>query len=151
MSRRRAQLTSWEYGSLAVLALLVCTAAGLTVTSCGGGGSSDGGLCQQCGDDPDGPCQPSVTLGEGDRLPSFCAGVTPCMVDLRCLRKLGSAQRRCFPVNPADGNLDILFECDGARPNPATVTPVPTLTPTITRATRTQTPSPVGTPTPTPS
>ncbi len=105
-----------------VVALLVlATLSGAAFISCGGGGGgSNGGLCDQCGD-TDGPC-----------------------VDLTkftCFRKLGSAQRRCFP------NDDPSFECDGARANRSTMTPTPTPgTPTASK-----TPTPTSTvPTPTP-
>jgi len=130
-----------ECGSLCVVLLLVSTICITTVTSCGGGGgSSDGGLCDQCGDDPDGPCQPSVVVDRDPEAPAPCnvPGPEPCTVELTCLRKLGSAQRRCFPYES-----DPQFRCDGDRPNPSTLTPQPTSTPTAT-----STPIPTATSTP---
>lgn len=119
-----------ELRSLAMVMLLIAGVSATTVISCGGGGGdSNGELCQQCGDS-DGPCQDTVEV-TGDDRPSFCGASDPCTVELRCLRKLDSAQRRCFPADPATSALDILYRCDGARPNPSvapTTTPMPTPT-----------------------
>ena len=124
-----------ELRSFAVVMLLIASVSATTVISCGGGGGGDsnGELCQQCGDS-DGPCQDTVDVS-GDDRPEFCRdrGEDPCTVELRCLRKLDSAQRRCFPADPATNALDILYRCDGARPNPSVVpTATPTPTPTFT-------------------
>jgi hypothetical protein len=139
-----------ELRSCAVVMLLIVGVSATTVISCGGGGGdSSGELCQQCGDS-DGPCQDTVEV-TGDARPGFCLTPVesiPCTVELRCLRKLDSAQRRCFPADPATNAVDILYRCDGARPNPSVVptttpTPVPTFTssaaptPTSTGATAT--------------
>jgi hypothetical protein len=108
---------------------MLAIASGIALTSgCGsggGGGSSDGLLCQQCGH-TDGPCQQSVTVSGSDAQALCPSGQTSCDVQLACFRKLGSAQRRCFP---ADARLE-QFECDGARANRNTATPVPSTTPT---------------------
>src|SRR6266481_1844409 len=115
-------------------ALLVVAACLAVVSSCGqggGGGSSNGELCNQCGD-TDGPCLATVqvTGNDADALCPALAMPTPCSIELACLRKLNSAQRRCFP---ADFTLDF-FKCDGSRANRQTETPTstPTLTPTPT-------------------
>lgn len=122
--------TRGEYGSLVVLLALIACAVTIAVSSCGGGGGgSSGGLCAQCGD-TDGPCQNPFTLSADDTRtrPSGCPATGDCTFGLTCLRKLDSAQRRCFPLDQ-NGNLDILYRCDGARPNPNTATPAPTSTP----------------------
>jgi hypothetical protein len=136
---------------LAIVVVLVALGPGATVTGCGGGGgSSDGGLCSQCGGDPDGPCAPTATVARGPDAPPPCdvPGADPCTVGLACVRELGSAQRRCYPLEPGSTNsVQLFFECDGARPNAST--PIPTATPT---ATITDVPTPTATgPTPTPS
>lgn len=125
-----------ECSSLCIALLMVSAVCITTVASCGGGGSSDGGLCEQCGDDPDGPCQPSVEVARDPEAPAPCnvPGPEPCTVELTCLRMLGSGQRRCFPYEN-----DPQYRCDGARANPATGTPKPA-TPTAT-----QTPVPTAT------
>lgn len=108
----------------------------LLLLACGGGGSSNGGLCEKCGD-TSGPCRATADVERSSNAPPPCnvldpgPATTPCYVELRCLRKLDSAQRRCFAVDPTTGELDILFRCDGARPNPNTATPLPA-TPTVT-------------------
>jgi hypothetical protein len=122
--------------------LLFTGVSATALTSCGGGGNdggTDGKLCDQCGDS-DGQCLGDDTVS-GDDRPGFCGTTDPCTVELQCLRKLGSAQRRCFPVDPATNALDILYRCDGDRPNPS---PAPTSTPTVTA---TATPSAGATPT----
>jgi hypothetical protein len=121
-----------ELRPFALVMLLIAAACASAVTSCGGGGgNSNGELCQQCGD-TDGQCQDSVAV-TGNERPSFCGTNDPCTVELRCLRKLDSAQRRCFPADPATNALDILYRCDGARPNPSVApTTTPTPTPTLT-------------------
>jgi hypothetical protein len=77
------------------LALLLAAAGGAAITSCGGsGGSSDGALCQQCGD-TDGPCQPTALIDPSSNKP--CPNPTPatgCVErTLICRRKLDSAQQ----------------------------------------------------------
>lgn len=119
------------YGFLALLLLFVGAISATLITSCGGGGGdATGGLCSQCGDSPDGPCLSSVFVEPGPAAPSPCnvpGAANPCgPIELTCLRKLGSAQRRCFPFQD-----DPFFECDGARPG-GTQTPRPTATPTAT-------------------
>lgn len=113
--------------------MMLAIASGIALMSgCGsggGGGSSDGLLCQQCGQS-DGPCRQSVTVSGSDAQALCPSGQTSCSVDLACFRKLGSAQRRCFP---ADAQFQ-QFECDGARPNRNTATPVPSTTPTPSRS-----------------
>jgi len=113
-------------------ALLVVAACLAVVSSCGqggGGGSSNGELCDQCGD-TDGPCLATVqvTGNDADALCPAIAMPTPCSIELACLRKLDSAQRRCFP---ADFALDF-FKCDGSRANRQTATATPTATLTTT-------------------
>lgn len=128
------------YRSLGVLLVLVALAATLTVTSCGsGGGDADGGLCSQCGNDPDGPCLLTDEVTRGPDAPKPCdsPGDSPCSVLLTCNRELGSAQRRCYPgviLRDPRTEEDVFvvqrdFECDGARPNVST--PFPTTTPTL--------------------
>ena len=150
--------------SFAGVMLLIAGVSATAVISCGGGGGggSNGELCDQCGDS-DGKCRDSVEVSGSDR-PSFCGSTDPCPVKLRCLRKLGSAQRRCYPADPVTNALDILYRCDGARPNPSvaptttptgtpTFTPSAAATPTSTGPTATgvtATPT-AGTPTPTPT
>lgn len=138
--------------------MLVITAVCMTtIVSCGGGdGSTDGDLCSQCGDS-DGPCIPEVEVSGGDR-PDFCGTTDPCTVELRCLRKLDSGQRRCFPADPVTNALDVDYRCDGSRPNPSvaptttataspTFTPSPSVTPSATAVTPTATTSPDPVPT----
>src|SRR5437868_4030812 len=143
-------------------AALLAVAVGLAVvSSCGkggGDGSSNGELCDQCGD-TDGPCLGSVqvTGADADALCPALGKSPPCDVTLACLRKLNSAQRRCFPE---DSTLDF-FECDGSRANRRTATPTSTATmtptgtlsptPTVTVTSTGLTPSPALTPTPTPT
>jgi len=141
-----------EYGSLGVMLMLTSVVAVATISSCGGGGgSSNGGLCEQCGVDPDGPCQQTVFVDPAPDAPDGCnqpgADPTPCPVNLDCFRKLGSAQRRCFPLVPGSAAPQPLFRCDGARANAST--PVPTDTPTVT-VTAQPTPTDTG-PTPIPT
>jgi hypothetical protein len=126
-----------EYLSL-IVALVLMIGISAALTSCGGGGDSDHGLCSQCGSDPDGPCLSSVEVDRDPDAPRPCdvPGDTPCFVDLDCFRKLGSAQRRCFPLEPTNNSsgprvAQIDFECDGAGPNVST--PGPTATPTVTK------------------
>ncbi len=140
---------SWiRHGKLCALLALV-TLGSAVVSGCGsgGGGSSNGGLCEQCGD-TDGPCQPSVTVS-GNNATALCSGQPSCDVALACFRELDSAQRRCFPAAPEFER----FECDGHRhrgtPTPvATVTPIPSATPTAISTQVTATPTSL-TPTPT--
>lgn len=165
MDERRA----WR--SLAVVTMLFGIAAAVTIASCGGsGGSSNGQLCEQCGD-TDGPCDAAGADITADQTqPVFCpnrngtgqpAGATNCHAKLVCTRKVDSSQRRCFPADPAtggsdpnSGELDLRYECDGSRPGgtPApttTPTPTPTATPTNTAATPTSTSATPTGPTPT--
>ncbi|MCC6765181.1 MAG: hypothetical protein IT293_11000 [Deltaproteobacteria bacterium] len=114
--------------------VLVIAAVSATAMSCGGGGGSggdsNGALCEQCGDS-DGPCQ-ETAVTTGDDRPAGCT-TDPCTVQLRCVRKVDSGQRRCFPQNPSTGELDFRYECDGSRPIESfapTLTPTPTKTPT---------------------
>ena len=118
-----------RYWSLGAVLLLVAAISTSVITSCGsGGGSSNGGLCEQCGDSPDGPCQANVVVQPGSDAPAcdVAGQVPPCPVELNCYRKLGSAQRRCFPEH------DVQFRCDGERANRSTPVLTPTPTPTAT-------------------
>ncbi|MEB2286011.1 MAG: hypothetical protein B6D46_14790 [Polyangiaceae bacterium UTPRO1] len=130
------------YRSLAALLLLLAVMAAGVVTSCGGGGGggSDGGLCSQCGDSPDGPCIPSITISPGSGQPQCTrppdANTGTCAVELTCRRKVDSAQRRCYPLAPGGSDVDYQFRCDGSRPGgtpgpPPTVTPTPEPTATV--------------------
>ena len=92
-------------------------ASAVALVSCGGGGDSDGTLCQQCGDDPDGPCLATQSLDGEPPAAVLCTNGQSCTVQLFCLRKLGSSQRRCFPAREGTDAADPSFECDGARPN----------------------------------
>lgn len=115
------------------LVLLLVVGAMVAMVSCGsGGGSSNGGLCEQCGADPDGPCQPSVEVVPGPDEPAPCnvaSAPNPCTVELICRRKVDSAQQRCFPKDPNTDEVNLLFRCDGSRPGG---TPGPQATPTLT-------------------
>lgn len=105
-----------------------------TITSCGGGGegSSNGDICEQCGD-TDGPCNAAGATVTGNDRPTGCGANDPCTVQLQCVRKVDSGQRRCFPVDPSTGSLDLFYRCDGSRPALVpTSTPVPSATPTPT-------------------
>jgi hypothetical protein len=116
-----------------VAILLLIGGGAFLVSSCGsGGGDSTGDLCEQCGQ-TDGPCQSTVTVTGSDAAQLCPADQTTCDVHLDCFRKLGSAQRRCFPI---DGVDFLQFRCDGERANRATAspTPTPTLSPTPTRS-----------------
>lgn len=129
------QARAWKGQRAIGRVLLVLVALGTMVAAgCGSdGGSSDDGLCAQCGD-TDGPCRTSVAVS-GSEAQTLCDGQTSCDVQLACLRKLGSAQRRCFP---ADQRFD-QFRCDGERANRSTTTPTPAPAPTATSATPTAT------------
>lgn len=113
--------------------MLLIAAVSAAAMSCGGGGGgadSNGALCEQCGDS-DGPCQ-ATAVTTGDDRPSGCT-TDPCTVQLRCVRKVDSGQRRCFPNNPSTGELDFRYECDGSQPIESfapTITPTPTVTST---------------------
>ena len=126
------------------LALLLAAATSAAITSCGGsGGSSDGALCQQCGD-TDGPCQAKTSTETG--VPGVIPGINnpePCPTPpatlcvqrtLICRRKIDSAQQRCYPGNDATTqiNVDTNFKCDGSRPGgtPGPVSTAATPTPT---------------------
>lgn len=117
-----------RYMTLSALLALVAFASTFTISSCGsgGGGSSNGGLCEQCGD-TDGPCHASVTVSGSDATELCAAGQASCDVALACFRELNSSQRRCFPSAPQF----VRFECDGERHsgNTPTPTPTPTITP----------------------
>ena len=91
-----------------------------------------------------------MTGADADALCPALGKSPPCDVTLACLRKLNSAQRRCFPE---DSTLDF-FECDGSRANRRTATPTSTATmtptgtlsptPTVTVTSTGLTPSPAG-------
>jgi hypothetical protein len=126
---RPARLVGDGYWILGTLLVLIAAVSTSVIISCGsGGGSSNGGLCEQCGVTPDGPCQASVVVEPGSDVPACdqAGQVPPCTVALHCFRKLGSAQRRCFPEH------DVQFRCDGARANRSTPVLTPTPTPTAT-------------------
>ncbi len=156
--RDRRELRS--FGLVLVVIATVCATA--FISSCGsggGGGGNDGTICNQCGDS-DGLCVDTQEV-TGDDLPSFCREPnpvrSPCIVELRCLRKLDSAQRRCFPADPVTNALDLSYKCDGSRPNPSvapttTATPTPTITPfpTLTPSATAETPTPTLSLSPTP-
>lgn len=137
-SERRVQ----EFRSLWVLLIAIGMLAGVVITSCGGsGGGSDGELCNQCGDDPDGPCRPSIIItavvpdDPNDRVPRCTRDIDPatgtCTVELACRRKVDSSQRRCFPLAPGGNDVDYQFRCDGSRPGGTPrPQPTPTLSPT---------------------
>jgi hypothetical protein len=131
-----------RYRSLG-MALALVIAVSVALTSCGGGdGDADGGLCSQCGDDPDGPCLTSVQVDRDPDAPDPCnvPGDSGCTVELACFRKLGSAQRRCFPLIPGTSDPQPQFKCDGERANSST--PRPSSTPTLTTS---STPAPTNT------
>jgi hypothetical protein len=147
-----------EWRSFAVV-MLVIAACCATVTSCGSGGkgaSTNGNLCDQCGD-TGGPCvSGTIDLTGDDRLDrcknSTSSTDTKCTVELRCVRKVDSGQRRCFPFDPTTGQIDFFYECDGSRPVQSFApTLTPTTTPTLTPvASVTSTPAETATgPTPT--
>jgi len=165
MARTRINGGGWI---VAVLLISFVLGSAFIVASCGSGGGNDngignidGGLCAQCGD-TDGPCHSEVESPVGDR-DFFCPGAAAdaaCLVQLECLRELGSAQRRCYPQDSKFQH----FECDGKRanrsPSPSvtptstalTATPTATVTPTSTGLTATPTVTPTSTGlTPTPS
>lgn len=128
-----------------LLALLLITGISSTLTSCGGSGdgSSNGELCQQCGD-TDGPCQRIGFIVPGANKPEPCptppSTETACVPrSLICRRKSDSAQQRCFPGDPLGSDVDFNFRCDGSRPG-GTARPEPTVTPTVVVPTATKTP-----------
>jgi hypothetical protein len=143
-----------KYRSLAFAIFLIALFTSATLVSCGGGGDADGGLCSQCGNDPDGPCLESDEVSRGPDAPVPCnePGDDPCHIFLACTRKLGSAQRRCYPGIKVKDVIIVQrdFECDGARPNVSTPfpteTPSPVLTNTPTSTPTTPTPEPTSTP-----
>jgi hypothetical protein len=132
-----------ELRSFACVMVMIGIVGATTLMSCGGGGggSSNGDLCEQCGD-TDGPCNAAgADLTADQDQPSFCPNRENdgCHVELACVRKVDSGQRRCFAVDPSTKQLDFFFECDGSRPIQSfapTVTPVPSVTltpsPTVT-------------------
>ena len=120
----RTRAVGNSYWPLGVVLFLIATGSAVFI-SCGSGGSSNGALCQQCGQ-TDGPCQPSVTVSGSDAQMLCPSGQTSCEIQLACFRKLGSAQRRCFP---ADAQFE-QFRCDGERANRVTPSPILTLTAT---------------------
>ena len=143
-----------ELRAFAVVVLLIGAVSATTMMSCGGSsdGDSNGNLCEQCGD-TDGPCNAAGASTSGDDRPAGCGTTDPCQVELRCVRKVDSGQRRCFPVNPSTDQLDLRYECDGSRPIESfapTVTPLPsvTLTPSATATPESTGPTATG---PTPS
>jgi hypothetical protein len=121
-----------ELRSFAVVVILIGVVSATAFVSCGsggGGGDSNGDLCQQCGDS-DGPCNVAGATVPADDLTNGCpGGAAECHVDLSCTRKVDSGQRRCFPIDPTTGQLDFFFKCDGSRPIQSFA---PTLTPTVT-------------------
>jgi hypothetical protein len=138
-----ARTTRWveEYRSLGVLLFVAAVLTAAVMSSCGGGGGgADGGLCSQCGDDPDGPCLPAVEITPGNGV--HCANPArendpSCTVFLRCRRKSDSSQQRCYPVAPGDPNnqdVDYQVRCDGSRPG-GTPRPQPSGTPSVTPST----------------
>lgn len=134
-------MRNWrEAHSFAAVLLLIAVVSATTIISCGGGdGDTNGQLCEQCGDS-DGPCDAGGASTSGNDRPSGCT-TDPCQVALVCVRRVDSAQRRCFPVDPSTGGLDLFYRCDGSRPAEVpTSTPVPTITPAPT-----DTPTPVDT------
>ena len=155
-------MSTWrEARSFLAVVAMVGVVATTTITSCGGGGegSSNGDLCEQCGD-TDGPCNAAGATVSGDDRPTGCGTDDPCTVQLQCVRKVDSGQRRCFPVDPSTGSLDFFYKCDGSRPalvptsTPVpspTLTPSPTVTPTDTGPTATGPTPSAPTPTATPA
>ncbi len=131
MLRRQGRI--WDRQTLLLLPLVVVGLTAVVMSSCSGSnGDSNGGLCEQCGGDPDGPCQPSVVVEVGPDAPAPCNvpnAPDPCSVDLICRRKVDSAQQRCFPRDPDGDDVNFQFRCDGSRPG-GTALPEPTLTPT---------------------
>jgi hypothetical protein len=135
-----------EARSFAAVILVLGIVSATTIVSCGGSdGESDGGLCEQCGD-TDGPCNAAGASVGGNDRPEGCGDNDPCNVQLQCVRKVDSGQRRCFPLNPTTNSLDFRYECDGSRPAlvptstpvpTTTLTPSPTVTPTDTGPTAT--------------
>lgn len=135
-----------EARSFAAGMLVLGIVSATTIVSCGGSsdGDSNGGLCEQCGD-TDGPCNIAGATVSGNDRPEGCT-TDPCDVQLQCVRKVDSGQRRCFPLNPTTDSLDFRYECDGSRPAlvptprpepTATLTPNATATPTDTGPTAT--------------
>jgi hypothetical protein len=123
----------WRFFAVVMLVIAACCAA---VTSCGSGGksaSTNGDLCDQCGD-TDGPCNNAGADVTGNDLPIEGCLTDPCHVRLTCLRKVDSGQRRCYPVNPITDRVDLFYECDGSRPGGTPVEPTSTVTPTETEA-----------------
>lgn len=127
------------YRSLGALLLVMAVLAAGVITSCGGGGGggSNGELCDQCGDDPDGPCQTTVLVDPNDPHAPSCSlpvitdpSTGQCRVALECRRKVDSGQRRCYPKLGfgQDSPVDAQFRCDGSRPGG---TPGPAPTPTL--------------------
>jgi hypothetical protein len=130
MLRRQGRL--WDRQTLLLLPLVVVALTAVVMSSCSGSGDSNGGLCEQCGNDPDGPCQPTVEVEVGPDAPAPCNvpnAPVPCTVDLICRRKVDSAQQRCFPKDPDSDGVNLQFRCDGSRPG-GTAQPDPTFTPT---------------------
>lgn len=146
-----------KYRWLGAMFLLVAVTS-TTVISCGSGGgdSSHGELCDQCGQ-TDGACRPDlIDTSSGDPCPtpspivtctsscpapsatptctaSSCPTPTgPNCVHLICRRKSDSAQQRCYPAaNASPGSeVDFSFRCDGSRPGHAQ-TPGPDPTETV--------------------
>ena len=119
-----------ERRSFAAVMLLIAAVGATAMTSCGGGGgATNGELCQQCGES-DGRCLDTVAV-TGSERPSFCTN-DPCTVELRCLRKLDSAQRRCFPADPVTPTTDLpqtrrtqaARTCNATRVSSTAISPV---------------------------
>jgi hypothetical protein len=124
-----------ELRSFVAVVLLIGVVSATAFVSCGGGGGGDsnGDLCEQCGD-TDGPCNVAGADVPADDLTNGCPDpqAASCHVTLSCVRKVDSGQRRCFPLDPTTGELDFFFKCDGSRPIQSfapTLTPTATITP----------------------
>lgn len=100
--------------------------AGLLAMAGCGEESSNGGLCQRCGDNF-GICQPDATIevGPDTNAPSFCTVPSPggspveCQMQLACRSEIDNeAVHRCYPVDPATAmpQVDAFYRCDGFRP-----------------------------------
>jgi len=115
-----------RYGTWILLLAVLWIGCAMTFASCGSDGSSDGSLCSQCGT-TDGSCiSPHFVTDQSPDSEKLLCNVAagdetfgpPCSVALLCLRKLDSAQRRCFPATETDATVAAAaFQCDGSRPN----------------------------------
>lgn len=140
---RPTRLGGDGYWILGALLPLIAAVSASVIVSCGSGGSSNGGLCEQCGVSPDGPCQESVIVAPGPNAPVPPCSAVPnpeatCQVFLICRRKVDSAQQRCFArVGGKGSDVNYQFRCDGSRPGgtiiPTTPTPTASSTPIPTK------------------